>query len=87
MAKECLQLLHPAWQTDCFEMAGGKPCSAPVCAVTKALEQDVVLRITQDPEYLETLIRCRLFHNVCRMSRWSPDNQEFWHRVGADAFS
>ena len=86
MGKECWQLTHPSWQTDCFEMAGGEPCSSLDCTVEEALIKDVILKITRDPEYIESLIRCRLFHRVCRMSRFSPDNDEFWQRVGEDAF-
>lgn len=79
--KECVQLLHPAWQTDCFKDAGGRPCSADTCAVVEAMETDVVFRMTADPDARESAIRCRLLHYVCRMSRRSPDNSEYWERI------
>ncbi len=79
--KECVQFLHPNWQTDCFQRAGSTPYSSETCAVLEAMKTDCVFKMAITLEEQESVIRCRLLHQVCRMSSGSPDNKEFLERI------
>ena len=83
--KACYQALHPKDQTDCFRLAGGRPCSAADCAVYKAINSGQIPRSLRGDD-LRSFIVCNFLHYVCKASDSSPDNAEFMARTKGKHF-
>jgi hypothetical protein len=80
--KLCYQMMHPDARTPCFDLAGDKPCSSGDCAVfyVIAMRLNFVRMLGSEASY--AYIVNNLLHNSCRMSKFSPDNEEFRQRTG-----